>query len=103
MNERLHALASQIEAAAAEKLQREAENLQLEQQAVDFAAERNASQAREGLLQFEKDQLRARLAEIDELLRTPARFSTRLATAGVSCRQPPQSCRLMPCTWRIRA
>ncbi len=69
MNERLHALVSQIEASAVEKQQREAENLQLEQQAVDFAAERNASQAREGLLQFEKDQLRARLAEIDELLR----------------------------------
>ncbi len=69
MNERLHTLSSQIESAAAEKLQREAENLQLEQQAADFAAERNASQARDGLLQFEKDQLRARLAEIDELLR----------------------------------
>jgi len=69
MGERLHALATQIEAAAAEKLQRETENLQLEEQAADFAAERNAGQAREGLLQFEKDQLRARLAEIDELLR----------------------------------
>jgi chromosome segregation protein len=69
MNERIHALASQIESAAAEKLQREAENLQLEEQAADFAAERNAGQAREGLLQFEKDQLRARFAEIDELLR----------------------------------
>ncbi len=69
MSERLHALVSQIEAAAAEKLQRESENLQLERQAADFAAERNASQAREGLLQFEKDQLRARLSEIDELLR----------------------------------
>jgi chromosome segregation protein len=69
MGERLHALATQIEAASAEKLQREAENLQLEQQATDFAAERNAGQAREGLLQFEKDQLRARLTEIDDLLR----------------------------------
>jgi chromosome segregation protein len=69
MNERVHALASQIEASAAEKIQRESENVQLEQQVADFAAERNASQAREGLLQFEKDQLRARLAEIDELLR----------------------------------
>jgi chromosome segregation protein len=69
MNERIHALASQIEASAAEKLQREAENLQLQQQAADFEAERNAGQAREGLLQFEKDQLRARLTEIDELLR----------------------------------
>ncbi len=70
MGERVHALASQIEGAGAEKLQREAENVQLEQQVEDFAAERNASQAREGLLQFEKDQLRARLAEIDELLRS---------------------------------
>jgi chromosome segregation protein len=69
MSERLHTLLSQIEAAAAEKLQRETENLQLEQQAVDFEAERNAGRAREGLLQFEKDQLRARLSEIDELLR----------------------------------
>jgi chromosome segregation protein len=69
MNERIHTLTSQIEGAAAEKLQRETENLQLEQQAADFEAERNAGQAREGLLQFEKDQLRARLAEIDELLR----------------------------------
>jgi chromosome segregation protein len=69
MEERLHALTSQIEGAATEKLQREAENVQLEQQAADFAAERNAAQAREGLLQFERDQLRARLAEIDELLR----------------------------------
>ena len=70
MSERLHALASQIEAAAAEKLQREAENLKLEEEAADYEAERNAGQAREGLLQFEKDQLRARLAEIDELLRS---------------------------------
>ncbi len=69
MNQRVHALASQIEGAAAEKAQREAENVQLEQQTADFEAERNAGQAREGLLQFEKDQLRARLAEIDDLLR----------------------------------
>ncbi len=69
MNQRVHTLISQIEAAAAEKLQRETENLQLEQQAADYDAERNAGQAREGLLQFEKDQLRARLTEIDELLR----------------------------------
>jgi len=69
MNERIHALTSQIEGAAAEKLQREAENLHLEQQAADFEAERNTGQARESLLQFEKDQLRARLTEIDELLR----------------------------------
>jgi chromosome segregation protein len=69
MGERIYALASQIDAAAAEKLQRETENLQLEQQAADFEAERNASEAREGLLQFESEQVRARLTEIDDLLR----------------------------------
>jgi chromosome segregation protein len=69
MGERVHALASQIDAAAAEKLQREAENQLLAQHAADLEAERNAAQAREGLLQFETEQLRARLAEIDELLR----------------------------------
>jgi chromosome segregation protein len=50
-------------------LQRESENEQLAQQAADLEAERNAAQAREGLLQFETEQLRARLTEIDELLR----------------------------------
>jgi chromosome segregation protein len=69
MGERVHALASQIDAAAAEKLQRESENEQLTQHAADLEAERNAAQTREGLLQFETEQLRARLAEIDELLR----------------------------------
>ena len=69
MGERVHALASQIEGAAAEKLLREAENEQLAQQATDLESERNAAQAREGLLQFETEQLRARLTEIDELLR----------------------------------
>jgi chromosome segregation protein len=69
MGERVHALQSQIESAGTEKLQRESENAQLAQQAADLEAERNAAQAREGLLQFETEQLRARLAEIDELLR----------------------------------
>jgi chromosome segregation protein len=70
MDERVHALTTQIEAAAAEKLQRETENEQLAQQAEDLEAERNAGQAREDLLQFETEQLRARLAEIDDLLHT---------------------------------
>ncbi|HET9308152.1 MAG TPA: chromosome segregation protein SMC [Candidatus Sulfotelmatobacter sp.] len=69
MGERVHALGSQIEAAAAEKLQRETENEQLAQQAADLEAERNAAQTREGLLQFETEQLRAHLSEIDEQLR----------------------------------
>ena len=69
MEERFYALRSQIDGAAAEKLQREAENEHLAQQAEDLEAERNAGQIREGLLQFETEQLRARLSEIDELLR----------------------------------
>ncbi len=69
MGDRVQVLTSQIEAAAAEKLQREAENEQLALQTEDLAAERNAAQAREGLLQFETEQVRARLSEIDELLR----------------------------------
>jgi len=70
MGERVHALATQIDAAAAEKLQRENENEQLQQQAIDLESERNAAQAREGLLQFETEQVRARLAEIDEQLKS---------------------------------
>jgi chromosome segregation protein len=70
LDQRIQSLTSQIESAAAEKLQRESENEHLAQQATDLEAERNAAQTREGLLQFETEQLRARLAEIDELLRT---------------------------------
>src|SRR5690242_3584278 len=69
MRERVHALQSQIESAAAEKLQRQVENQQLGEQVVAFETERNAGEAREGLLQFESEQVRARLLEIDETLR----------------------------------
>jgi len=69
MEERVYALTAQIDGSAAEKLQRETENCQLAEQAADLDAERNAAQAREGLLQFETEQLRARLTEIDDLLR----------------------------------
>jgi chromosome segregation protein len=69
MEERVYALHSQIYGAAAEKLQREAESEQLALQAKDLESERNAGQIREGLLQLETEQVRARLAEIDELQR----------------------------------
>ena len=102
MNERLHALTSQIEAAAAEKIQREAENLQLEQQAADFA-ERNAGEAREGLLQFEKDQLRARLTEIDELLRNARQLLDQARDRRGELQAAAANCRPTPCTWQIPA
>ena len=68
MSERVAALRLQIESAAAEKLQRETENQELAVRLVDFEAERNACETRDGLLQFESEQVRARLAEIDEAL-----------------------------------
>jgi chromosome segregation protein len=69
MRERVCALRSQIDASAAEKVQRENENQVLASQLVDLEAEKNAGEAREGLLQFELEQIRARLVEIDEALR----------------------------------
>ena len=70
LDERIHALGSQIEGAAAEKIQRESENEQLVQTAADLEAGTNAAQAREGLLQFETEQVRTRLTELEELLRS---------------------------------
>jgi chromosome segregation protein len=69
MGERVHTLRSQMDASAAEQVQRENENQMLAAQLVEFEAERHAVEAREGLLQFESEQLRARLVEIDEALK----------------------------------
>src|SRR5208283_2245618 len=70
MRERAGALQTQMEAASAEIAQRQNENVQLAEQFVQFEAERNAGEAREGLLQLESEQVRARLTEIEELLRS---------------------------------
>ncbi|MFI5114482.1 MAG: chromosome segregation protein SMC [Terriglobales bacterium] len=69
MRERVQSLQTQKESASAEIAQRQNENHQLAGQLVELAAERNAGEAREGLLQFESEQVRARLAEVEELLR----------------------------------
>jgi chromosome segregation protein len=68
MRERAGVLESQMESAGAEIEQRQNENVQLAEQLLQFEAERNAGEAREGLLQLESEQVRARLSEIDELL-----------------------------------
>ena len=68
--ERVGSLAAQMRSAVNEQQQREEENRQLTVQVSDLSAEKNAGEAREGLLQFESDQVRARLAEMDEALRT---------------------------------
>ena len=69
MSDRVGSLRGEIESSATERLQREGETQQLAVLLEDLGAERNASEAREGLLQFESDQVRSRLAEIDEALR----------------------------------
>ncbi len=69
MRERAGVLQTQMESASAEIAQRQNENVHLAEQLVQFEAERNAGEAREGLLQLESEQVRARLTEIDELLR----------------------------------
>jgi chromosome segregation protein len=69
MRGRVGSLLSQIEASAQEKLQRETENQQIATELLDLEAERNATEARDGLLQFESEQVRARLTEVDEALR----------------------------------
>ncbi|MGH9498388.1 MAG: chromosome segregation protein SMC [Terriglobales bacterium] len=70
MCERVTTLRREIESACAERVQREVENQQLAVLLEDLSAERNACEAREGLLQFESDQVRARIVEIDDSLRS---------------------------------
>jgi chromosome segregation protein len=70
MTQRVESLRLQIESAGAETLQRETENQEIALKLVDFDAERNACETRDSLLQFESEQVRARLAEIDQALHT---------------------------------
>ena len=74
MSARVESLGSQIEAAAAEKTQRELENLAIAEKLIDLEAERNACEVRAGLLQFESEQARARLTELDAMLREARRM-----------------------------
>ena len=69
MSARAESLRSQIDASAVERVQRETENQKMFTQLEELEAERNTTEARDGLLQFESDQVRARLAEIEEALR----------------------------------
>jgi len=69
MRERAAALQAQMESATEEIARRKDENVQLAEQLVQFEAERNAGEARDGLLQCESEQVRVRLTEIEEMLR----------------------------------
>jgi chromosome segregation protein len=70
MRERVGTLMSQMEAAEAETVQRRSDNQELAVRVGDFAAEKNAAETRDGLLQSESDGVRTRLAEIDSLLKS---------------------------------
>jgi chromosome segregation protein len=74
MRARVDSLISQIEFATAEKTQRELENLAIAEKLIDLEAERNACEVRAGLLQFESEQARARLTELDAMLREARRM-----------------------------
>ena len=69
MQERVNSLRAQIDASGEERSRRTAENEQLAANLLDLEAERNAAATREGLLELESEQVRARLTEIDEALR----------------------------------
>ena len=68
MTERVEALRTQIDSATAETAQRATQNQELAIKLVEFDAERNACETRDSLLQFESEQVRARLVEIDTAL-----------------------------------
>ncbi|HEX8800672.1 MAG TPA: chromosome segregation protein SMC, partial [Terriglobales bacterium] len=67
---RLDKLKGQIEAAAAEKEQREQENARLSGHEIQWAAERELAQQRDRKLQGELQTVRARLTELEESLKT---------------------------------
>jgi chromosome segregation protein len=69
MQDRVTALLLQMEAAANEKSQREMDNLAIADKLIHLDSERNACEARAGLLQVESDEVRSRLAEIDVMLK----------------------------------
>ena len=77
------------------------ENEQIANQLVEFEAERNAGEARDGLLQMESDQVRARLAEIDVgTAQCAASCSIRRVTGAASFPRRRPSSSPMRSTWR---
>jgi chromosome segregation protein len=69
VHNRVNALRGQVESAAAEKSQREQENERLATQLVDWSTERETAQAREAELVAESEQVRSRIAAIEDELK----------------------------------
>jgi len=70
MATRCTALRAQVDSAAAEKQQREAENVLLDEQLVTLATEKVSSEGRVHALQEESAQIRARITELEEIVRS---------------------------------
>ncbi len=66
----LDKLKSQLESAAAEKQQRQAENLRLGEQVIEWTAEREVAQSRDRELQEELQAVRVRIVELEEALKS---------------------------------
>jgi chromosome segregation protein len=66
---RVASLSSQIDSAGAERTERQLDNLTIREKLVDLEKEQNACQARCGLLEVESEEMRARVGEIDSLVR----------------------------------
>ncbi len=73
MQGRVTALLSQIESAVTEKSQREMDNLAIAGKLIDLDSERNVCETGAALLQVESDEVRARQAEIDGMLKQETR------------------------------
>ena len=68
--QRVESLQTQIQSAAAEKVQRESENLQIADRLQALSAEKAAAEATGVQLQHESERVRARIAEIDHELKS---------------------------------
>ena len=68
--QRVESLKSQIESAAAEKRQRLAENVQIAERLTGLTAEKSSAETIAAQLQQESDHVRARIAEIEQELKT---------------------------------
>ena len=70
VSDHLAKLKSQVDSAIAEKQQREAENVRLAEQVVEWTAERDLAQQRDRELQDELQAVRVRVVELEEALKT---------------------------------
>jgi len=70
VSDHLAKLKSQLDAAIAEKQQRESENVRLAEQVIEWTAERDVAQQRDRELQDELQAVRVRIVELEDLLKS---------------------------------